>query len=148
MKLTKSACAILLTLGASAAHAESIISITHTRAFETAATAMSGGGFLEITNTGDTDDTLVGIVADFPSTQLHTTEFNDGIASMKHVDGISIPAGQTVTLEPGGYHIMFMGLKGDPFEIGETIPATLVFEHAGDIDVSFDVVAREMAHTN
>ncbi|PJN92451.1 hypothetical protein CNY89_29595, partial [Amaricoccus sp. HAR-UPW-R2A-40] len=36
-----------------------------------------------------------------------------------------------MTFAPGGAHVMFMGLDGDPFEVGEVIPATLVFEKAG-----------------
>ncbi|MFK7882362.1 copper chaperone PCu(A)C [Roseobacter sp.] len=110
--------------------------------FNTAATAKSGGGYLEVTNTGDTPDRLVGVKADFPKVMLHTTEEKDGIARMMHVDGINIPAGETVALEPGGFHVMFMGLGGDPFEVGEEIPATLIFEKAGEVEVTFNVKER------
>ena len=59
-----------------------------------------------------------------------------------HVDGVRVPAGGMVALEPGGYHVMFMGLRGKPFKIGDMIPVTLVFEHAGDVDIMLEVVAR------
>ena len=46
--------------------------------------------------------------------------------------------GETVVLEPGGYHIMLMGLT-KPLTEGEMVPATLIFEHAGRIEVEFMV---------
>ncbi|MDP5084295.1 MAG: copper chaperone PCu(A)C [Yoonia sp.] len=148
MNRTPLAVLALLTLS-SAAWAEDTLSISQVIAFETPSTAMSGGGFMQITNTGATDDTLISVIADFPRVEIHTTEFTDGIARMKHIDGIPVPAGETVTLAPGGLHVMFMGLNGDPLEIGETIPATLVFAQAGEIPVTFEVVARDMAaHSN
>ena len=117
--------------------------VDHPMAFETAATAMSGGGYLTVTNTGTTDDRLIAVEADFPRVMLHTTEMTDGVAKMRHVDGVDIPAGETVTLAPGGYHVMFMGLDGDPFEVGETVPATLIFENAGALDVVFNIEERD-----
>lgn len=135
----------LFSLTAPAVWADSIISVTNARAFETAATAMAGGGFLDITNSGTTDDTLIGVSGDFPRVEIHTTEMTDDVARMMKVDSITIPAGETFTLAPGGFHVMFMGLQGDPFEIGETVAATLIFEKAGEVPVTFSVIKREMA---
>ncbi|NRB04365.1 MAG: copper chaperone PCu(A)C [Rhodobacteraceae bacterium] len=120
--------------------------VDHPMAFETAKTAMAGGGYLIITNTGTTADSLIAVEADFPRVMIHTTEETDGIAKMRHVDRIEIPAGETVKLEPGGFHVMFMGLNGDPFEDGEQIPATLLFENAGALDIVFNVEPRKDAH--
>ena len=145
MKPSKLATIALLTLMAPAAWAESAMTIEGAKAFETAPTAMSGGGFMEITNAGTTDDQLVGVWADFPRVELHTTEFTDGVAKMMHVDGIDVLAGETVALEPGGFHVMFMGLQDGPLKEGDTIEATLIFENAGEIPVTFDVVKRDMA---
>lgn len=119
------------------------IRVDHPMAFETPPTAMSGGGYMTITNEGETEDRLVGIRGDFPRLELHTTMETDGIVRISHVDAIAIPAGETVTLAPGGLHVMFMGLNGDPFEPGERIPATLLFEHAGELDVVFTVEERQ-----
>lgn len=110
--------------------------------FETAPTAMSGGGYMEITNTGDEADKLIEVRADFPQVMIHTTVEEDGVAKMMHIEGLDLPAGETVTLKPGGLHIMFMGLDGNPMEVGEEIPATLVFEKAGEVEVVFDVLSR------
>ncbi len=118
------------------------LEIQHPVAFETPVTAKTGAGYLIVSNTGDTDDTLLEVRADFPMVMLHKSEEKDGIASMMHVDQIAIPAGETVELAPGGFHVMFMGLDGDPFEAGEKIKAILVFEHAGEVEVEFSVEAR------
>lgn len=149
MKRTTLAAMAFFTLSATNALADSMISITDAKAFETAPSAMAGGGFMQITNTGTTNDRLIAVEADFPRVEIHTTEFTDGVAKMIHVDGIDVPAGETVALEPGALHVMFMGLQGDPLEVGETVPATLIFEQAGEVPVMFDVVKRDMAaHSN
>ncbi len=117
--------------------------IDHPMAIETPATARAGGGYLSVTNTGDTDDKLVEARADFLRVELHTSKDVDGLVSMVRLDGIDIPAGETVTLKPGGMHVMFMGLEGHPFQVGREIPVTLVFEKAGAVDVILQVEARE-----
>lgn len=116
--------------------------IDHPIAYETPVTAMSGGGYLTITNTGGQADRLIAVQADFPRVMLHTTEMKDDVARMMHIDGVDVPAGETVSLAPGGMHVMFMGLDGNPFEVGEQIPATLVFEQAGAIEIIFNVEER------
>lgn len=146
MKILPIAAAAVLSTWAFAASALEFkigdIVIHDVMAFETAKTARSGGGYLSIMNNGSEDDRLISVEADFPRVMLHTTETKDDVARMLHVDAIDIPAGQSVKLEPGGFHVMFMGLNGDPFEVDETIPAKLVFEKAGEVDVMFTVKAR------
>lgn len=117
------------------------LEIDHPMTFETAATAKVGGGYMTITNNGDAPDALIGVTADFPRVMIHQTVEEDGIAKMSHVDRIEIPAGETVKLKPGGFHVMFMGLE-EPLAAGETFPATLIFETAGEVDVTFNVEAR------
>lgn len=116
--------------------------IIHPMAFETAATAQAAAGYFAVVNRGE-DDRLIGVRADFPRVMLHNIEETDGVAKMIHVDAVDLPAGEVTPLQPGGYHVMFMGLNGDPFEVGEEIPATLIFENAGEIDVVFNVEARK-----
>lgn len=147
-KILATATAIALGLGMAHAHEFTVgdLTVDHPMAFETAKTAMAGGGFLTVTNNGTEDDRLIAVRADFPKVELHTTEEQDGVAKMIHVDAVDIPAGETVALEPGGFHVMFMGLRGDPFEVGEEIPATLVFEKAGEVEVMFSVEERMTEH--
>jgi hypothetical protein len=140
--------ALALALAASAAQAHEYtagsLTITHPYAYETAPSAMTGAGYIKgITNTGTEADRLIGIKADFPQVSLHLSTQKDGVASMTPVDGIDIPAGGTVELSPGGLHIMFMGLDGKPFVKGTTVPATLIFQKAGEVAVEFHVEARK-----
>ena len=74
-------------------------------------------------------------------TQVHEMKMDGNVMRMREVEkGLEIPPGGTVTLAPGGFHLMFMGLKG-PFKQGTQVPVTLVFEKAGSIDVELDVNA-------
>jgi hypothetical protein len=57
---------------------------------------------------------------------------------MTHVEALEIPAGGTVSLERGGYHVMFMGLTGKLTE-GEMHKATLIFEKAGRVEIEFQI---------
>jgi len=117
--------------------------IEHPVARATTAMAMTGAGYFVIMNNGTEGDRLMEITANFPRVMMHDTKTDDGIATMFHIeDGVAVPAGGTVTFEPGSKHVMFMGLNGDPFEIGEEIPATMNFEKAGELDIVF--VVEEM----
>ena len=59
----------------------------------------------------------------------------DGIMKMRPVpEGVDIPAGETVHLAPGGYHLMLLDLER-PITDGEMIPVKLEFEQAGAIDI-------------
>lgn len=144
--LISTAVAALLTTTAAFADDYKIggLTVMHPKAFETAKNANVGGGYMTIENTSDTADTLVAIrVAEIPRIELHLSETDaNGVARMTKQDGIPIPAGETVMLQPGGLHVMFMGLGGDPFEVGEEIEATLIFKTAGELDVVFNVEAR------
>lgn len=65
----------------------------------------------------------------------------DGIMTMRPLPGgLDIPAGGTVTLKPGGYHIMFLDLK-TPLKEGTKVDGTLTFEKAGTVAVQYQVDA-------
>jgi copper(I)-binding protein len=149
MKLMSYAAMAALSLFATTATAEEYtigdLVIDSPMAFETAQTAQTAGGFMTITNNGEAADRLLAVEADFPRVEVHTTEMDGDVARMIHLEeGLTLPAGETVTLQPGGFHVMFMGLGGDPFEVDEQVPATLIFENAGRIEVIFNVKARTM----
>ena len=74
------------------------LEIDHPRSFETPPMAMTGGGFMTLTNTGDNADRLIAVRADFPRVEVHETVVTDGVGKMLPVEGIDIPAGETVTL--------------------------------------------------
>lgn len=102
--------------------------------------AKAGGGFVEIVNNGSEDDRLIAAKSDVAGkVELHEMTVTDGVMKMREMEGgIAIPAGETVTLQPGGLHIMFMGLK-DSFEEGTMVPVVLTFEKAGDLAVELPV---------
>lgn len=144
-KTIKGALALTIVMcGASAAHEFRVGSIVvhHPYAFETAPSAQAAGGYMTIENQGTEDDRLLSVEADFPRVMLHTTEETDGVARMMHVDHVDLPAGGTAVLEPGGLHVMFMGLDGTAFTAGENVSATLVFEKSGTVDIEFKIEPR------
>jgi copper(I)-binding protein len=97
-------------------------------------------GYLTIVNHSDVADRLVSAsTAIAGKTEIHQMKMSDGKMEMRPLpDGIEIPAKGTVALEPMGYHLMLMQLK-HPLEKGETFAGSLTFEHAGTIDVTFNV---------
>ena len=107
-----------------------------------ATTGRAGGAFMMIHDTGHHGDRLIGVDADISDrVELHTTEMEDGVMRMRHVeDGIEVPAGGMAELKPGGFHVMFMGLK-QPLAEGDSFPVTLVFERAGTVTVDVTVGA-------
>ncbi|MEP3277134.1 MAG: copper chaperone PCu(A)C [Stappiaceae bacterium] len=108
----------------------------------TPAAAPVAGGFVTISNGGSEPDRLVSGSAPFAGVvEIHQTSMEGDVMKMQKVeDGIVIPAGETVALKPGSYHIMFMKLQ-EPLKEGETRKATLVFEKAGPVEIEFSVLA-------
>lgn len=108
---------------------------------------MQDAGAVYVTITGgDTADRL--IKAEAPTdiaakTEIHETTMSDeGTMMMGQVPEIPIPAGTTVPLEPGGYHIMLMKLA-EPLETGQKFDVVLTFETAGDLTVPVEVREQE-----
>ncbi len=114
------------------------LEIIHPHIPQPAASAKAAGGFMAITNNGTEPDRLIGVETDIAAkAETHESKVDaDGVGTMEHVDFIEIPPGQTVNLEHGGYHIMFMGLTG-PLKEGEEHKATLIFEKAGRVEIEF-----------
>jgi hypothetical protein len=67
--------------------------------------------------------------------ELHTMSTEGGVMRMRPLAAIDIPAGQTVTLSPGGMHIMLLGLT-QPLHQGQSFPLTLSFDQAGPRQVT------------
>ena len=102
--------------------------------------AKVAAGFLTIENKGSAPDKLVSASTPLADhAEIHEMKMANGVMSMREISGgLTIPAGQSVTLAPGGYHLMLMGPK-QPFKQGEKVPLTLTFEKAGKVTVSLDV---------
>jgi len=102
--------------------------------------ASVGGGYMSITNTGSAPDHLIGGSTAVSSRfEVHEMKMDNGVMKMRPVaGGIEIKPGQTVKLEPNGYHVMFVGMK-QQLKQGDHFKATLEFEKAGKVDVDFTV---------
>lgn len=91
---------------------------------------------------GDTDIALVDVAVPSDVAQmsmLHETAMDaDGAMSMSPVTSIEIPAGETVMLEPGGYHVMAMPLT-EALTVGETFDVTLTFDDGTEMIVQAEV---------
>jgi periplasmic copper chaperone A len=104
--------------------------------------ATVAAGYLTIINSGDSPDRLVSATSDISAkTQIHEMKMENGVMEMRELtEGLAIPAGATVALKPGGYHIMFVDLKHG-VKPGDVIHTTLTFEKAGKVDVPFKAAA-------
>jgi copper(I)-binding protein len=76
--------------------------------------------------------------------ELHTMSMQGMVMKMRPIAGLDVPPGQSLTLKPGGEHIMLMGLN-QPLHEGQSFPLTLDFEKAGPRTVT---VAVEKAGSN
>ena len=100
-----------------------------------------GAGYVEIRNAGAEPDQLTGGSADFAKVEIHQMSMQGDVMQMREVQGgVAIPAHGAIKLAPGGYHLMFTGLKR-PLAKGETVKVTLTFAHAGAVAVDFPVRA-------
>ena len=116
------------------------LEIEHPWSRATPVGAKVAGGYFTITNKGSAPDRLLSISSDVSDkAELHEMSVKDGVMTMRPVaEGLEIPAGGKVALAPGGYHLMFIGLKRQPKQ-GEKFSATLTFEKAGTVTVDFAV---------
>ena len=116
------------------------LEIIHPRIPQPAASAKAAGGFMAIVNNGTEADRLIGVESGIAAkNEVHESKVDaNGVGTMEHVDAIEIPPGETVKLEHGGYHVMFMGLSGTLTE-GERHKATLIFERAGRVEIEFEI---------
>jgi copper(I)-binding protein len=94
----------------------------------------------------DADAKLVGVSSSVvPQVEVHEMKMEGDVMIMREVKALDLPKGKTVTLEPGGFHIMLMNLK-QPIAAGEVIPLTLMIESGGKkqtVEVKAEARARD-----
>ena len=136
--------AVLGALATSAALAHDYtvgsLKIEHPWARATPKGASVGGGYMKITNSGTAPDRLVGGSSDISkSFEIHEMKMEGGVMKMRPVaGGIEIKPGETITLDPSGYHVMLVDLKKQLMQ-GERFKATLEFAKAGKVEVDFAI---------
>lgn len=104
-----------------------------------AAQGSTGVGYMTLRNPGKTADALVAVESPLAkSAMIHESRVANGVASMRMVTKVDVPAGGAVTFRPGGYHLMFVGLSR-ALKPGETLPATLTFASGAKVKATFAV---------
>lgn len=115
------------------------ITVSDAWARATAPGQASGAVYATIVNGGD-DDELVRASTPVASAMLHGNANDGGVARMRMVEALPIPAGSRTTLAPGATHVMLTGLKS-PLLPGTRFPLTLRFARTGQRTVDVAVVA-------
>lgn len=102
--------------------------------------AKTGAGYVIIRNNGTTSDRLLGIETEAAErVEFHQSVVEEGIAKMRPIEGgIEIPAGGEYRLGADGSHAMLIGLTAQ-IGLGFLVDATLIFEKAGRVPITFEV---------
>ncbi len=127
----------LATLVPFAAVAETTVAEPWVRA--TVPQQKASGAFMRLTS--DVDARLVAVESSVAGTaEIHEMVMDSGVMKMSPVAGLDLPAGKTVELKPGGYHVMLFNLKTQ-LKDGETAPLTLTVENRDGSRQTLDVTA-------
>lgn len=125
---------VLLSLAA-VARAGDAPSVSDAWARATAPGVNVGAAYMVIEGGAQPDRVLDASSPRAEMVQLHTVEEQGGVAKMRPIEAIDVPAGQRVELAPKGTHLMLMGLDG-PLVAGQSFPVTLRFATAGEQTVT------------
>jgi len=99
--------------------------------------------YLSVDNQGATADRLLSVATPVAErAEVHETVHEGQVVRMRRVEVLEIAAAGTLSLEPGGRHLMLLGLKA-PLVEGARVPLMLRFEHAGELAVEAIVVAGD-----
>lgn len=138
------AAALAAAMGLSAAAACAQVSVEQPWARATVASQKSSGVFMNLKATGDAR--LVGVSTPVAGVaEVHEMRMDGDVMRMRAIEALPLPAGQTVALKPGGYHVMLMDLK-QPLKAGDRLPLTLriVDAQGKQQDVALEVPIRAM----
>ena len=140
--LKKLFCAVIV-LAAASVHAQVEVSDAWVRA--TGQGQKATGVFMNLTAKKATR--LVGVKTDLTSSaEVHEMKMEKDVMKMQAVKALDLPAGKTVALKPGSYHVMLMDLS-KPLDEGSPVVLTLLFEDAAGVKTQqeVNVVAKKMA---
>lgn len=116
------------------------IVIGHPHARATVSGQPTGGGYMRLKNSGAADKLLSASAAVSTSVEMHSMKMEGSMMRMRQLDVLVLPAASTVVLEPGGLHLMFVGLKA-ALKAGDSFPLKLRFEKAGEVEVQVKIEA-------
>ena len=126
------AAALLLTQAAAAQ--SPTVSVERPWSRATPPGARTGAAYMTLRSVSE--DRLIGVTSPASTaTAIHEMKMDGNVMQMREVEGgLVLPAGRPVTLAPGGFHLMLMGLAA-PLKQGDTLKLRLTFAHAPPIDV-------------
>ena len=125
---------------AAAASASAHVTVSNPWARASVAQQQATGVFMDL-QSGHDNAKLVRVTTDAAaSAEIHEMRMQDNVMKMRAVPGIDLPNGQTVSLKPGAFHIMLMGLK-KPLSAGDKVQLTLEIEHQDGAKESLTVTA-------
>ncbi len=102
--------------------------------------ATASAAYMTLVNRGDAVERLVGAASPAAeAVELHAHAVGeDGVMRMRPVEAVEIEPGAETALEPGGLHLMLVGLDR-PLDEGATFPLTLTFAGAGEVELDLPV---------
>jgi hypothetical protein len=130
---------LALSAGASAEGIAAKVSVIDPYVRAVPPVAKISAAFMQLRNDNDTEGSLVS--AETPAAgavELHTHTMDEGVMRMRQIPQISLPSNTTVSLEPGGLHIMLFDLKA-PLSPGDQVPITLTFSDGSSKAVTAEV---------
>jgi iron complex outermembrane receptor protein len=118
------------------------IVIDHPWSRPTAPGMPMGVAYFTLTNHGSADDALIAASTPVAArVEFHQTTLADGVARMRPLAQVPLPAGKTVKVEPGGIHLMLVELR-QALAPGSEVPLTLEFRDAGKVEVRLKIESR------
>lgn len=104
--------------------------------------ASVAGGYAVIANASDSADRLLSASSPRAArVEIHEMVMSGDVMQMRAMESVEIPAGGSLTLQPGGAHFMFIDITA-PFVEGESVPLTLTFANAGAVETTLPVRPR------
>ncbi len=107
----------------------------------TVGTTRPGVAYFTVTNAGTEADRIVAASSPLAArVEMHQSRMENGMMTMVPVMALAVPAGAKLTLAPGGYHLMLLGLK-QPLTAGQMLPLTLTFARQGKVAIRLHIKA-------
>jgi copper(I)-binding protein len=138
-RLMSVAMVMAVVLGACNRGGEITVSVDNAWGRTSPSLAANAAFYMVIDGGSDADELVSADAAACGLTELHVSVMTDGVMSMQHLpDGIDVPAGETVVLEPGSFHVMCIDRQQE-FVAGTSVPLTLEFAGAGTMEVAVEI---------
>lgn len=115
------------------------LSVTEAWARATIPGMANGAGYASLANEQEQPLTLVKLESPASSkTELHTHQHDNGMMKMVHVPELTLAAGESLSMAPGSYHIMFFDLQ-QPFKVGDSVPVVMHFADGSRQQINLEV---------